>query len=57
MDADLQHDEKCLTQMLEHFRAGADLVVGARTQDGVVTTGLSAVRKWGSRLASVWRDD
>jgi dolichol-phosphate mannosyltransferase len=53
MDADLQHDEKCLAQMLEHFRAGADLVVGTRrTQDGVVTTGLSAVRKWGSRLAT-----
>jgi dolichol-phosphate mannosyltransferase len=53
MDADLQHDEKCLAQMLEQFRAGADLVVGTRrTQDGVVATGLSAVRKWGSRLAT-----
>jgi len=53
MDADLQHDEKCLAQMLARFRAGADLVVGTRrTEDGVVTTGLSAVRKWGSRLAT-----
>jgi dolichol-phosphate mannosyltransferase len=54
MDADLQHDEKCLPQMLQHLRAGADLVVGSRlTRDGVVTTGLSSLRKWGSQLATV----
>ena len=53
MDADLQHDEQCLPQMLQHFRAGADLVVGTRrTEDGVVPAGLSSVRKWGSRLAT-----
>jgi dolichol-phosphate mannosyltransferase len=53
MDADLQHDEKCLPLMLEQFRAGADLVVGTRrTQDGLVTAGLSPLRKWGSRLAT-----
>ena len=53
MDADLQHDEKCLSEMLERFRAGADLVVGTRrTQDGLVTAGLSPVRRWGSRLAT-----
>jgi dolichol-phosphate mannosyltransferase len=53
MDADLQHDEKCLTEMLERFRAGADLVVGTRrTENGVVPAGLSAVRKWGSRRAT-----
>ncbi len=54
MDADLQHDEKCLPQMLQHLRAGADLVVGSRlTRDGVVTTGLSSLRTWGSQLATV----
>jgi len=53
MDADLQHDEKCLPLMLEHVRAGAELVVGTRrTQDGLVTAGLSPVRTWGSRLAT-----
>ena len=53
MDADLQHDEKCLPQMLQHFREGADLLVGTRLlQDGVVTSGLSPVRKAGSRLAT-----
>jgi dolichol-phosphate mannosyltransferase len=53
MDADLQHDEKCLRQMLARFRAGADLVVGTRrTQGGVVTTGFSTVRQWGSGLAT-----
>jgi len=53
MDADLQHDEKCLPLMLEHVRAGAELVVGTRrTHDGLVTVGLSPVRRWGSRLAT-----
>jgi dolichol-phosphate mannosyltransferase len=53
MDADLQHDEKCLPLMLAHFRAGADLVVGTRrTQDGLVTAGLSPLRRWGTRLAT-----
>ena len=53
MDADLQHDEKCLRQMLQHFRAGADLVVGTRlTLDGMVTDGLSRSRRWGSLLAT-----
>ena len=42
MDADLQHDENCLLQMLERLRAGADLVVGTRrTKDGMVASGLS----------------
>jgi dolichol-phosphate mannosyltransferase len=53
MDADLQHDENCLLQMLARFRAGADLVVGTRrTEDGMVASGLSGLRKWGSRLAT-----
>src|SRR5262245_27408347 len=53
MDADLQHDEKCLPQMLQHFRAGADLVVGTRlTRDGMVTDGLSSSRRWASLLAT-----
>ncbi|HJZ29617.1 MAG TPA: glycosyltransferase family 2 protein [Hyphomicrobiaceae bacterium] len=54
MDGDLQHDETCLPQMLQHFRRGADLVVATRrTQAGVVTGGFSAVRQWGSRWATV----
>jgi len=53
MDADLQHDENCLLQMLERLRAGADLVVGTRrTKDGMVASGLSGPRRWGSRLAT-----
>jgi dolichol-phosphate mannosyltransferase len=53
MDADLQHDEKGLPQMLQHFRAGADLVVGTRvTKDGEVRDGLSFIRSWGSGLAT-----
>jgi dolichol-phosphate mannosyltransferase len=53
MDADLQHDEKCLPQMLRHLRAGADLVVGTRlNQDGAVRDGLSLLRSWGSGLAT-----
>lgn len=53
MDADLQHDETCLAQMFERFGAGADLVVGTRrTEDGMVASGLSGLRKWGSRLAT-----
>lgn len=30
MDADLQHDEQVLREMLERIAAGADLVVGTR---------------------------
>jgi dolichol-phosphate mannosyltransferase len=53
MDADLQHDEKRLTEMLSLIRSGeADLVVASRyiTSDGA-SDGLSRIRHAGSRLA------
>ena len=53
MDADLQHDEKRLTEMLDVIRRGeADLVVASRyiSSDGV-SHGLSKIRHAGSRLA------
>jgi dolichol-phosphate mannosyltransferase len=54
IDADLQHDETILPDMLEKIRAGgADLVVGSRylTDEGL-ELGLSPVRRAGSRLAT-----
>jgi dolichol-phosphate mannosyltransferase len=54
IDADLQHDEQVLPQMLEMIRDGsADLVVGSRylTPHGA-SGGLSSVRLAGSRLAT-----
>lgn len=54
MDADLQHDETLLPRMLETLRSdGADLVIGSRfLQADGLATGLSKVRKSGSRLAN-----
>ena len=53
IDADLQHDEAILPQMLEKALAGADLVVGTRfAGEGSAATGLSATRLSGSRLAT-----
>ena len=53
IDADLQHDEAILPQMLAKAVGGADLVVGTRfAGDGSAATGLSAVRLSGSRLAT-----
>jgi dolichol-phosphate mannosyltransferase len=54
IDADLQHDETILPQMLDLIRSGtAELVVGSRylTARGL-ETGLSPVRLAGSRLAT-----
>ncbi len=54
IDADLQHDESILPQMLGALRGGrADLVIGSRylTADGA-TRGLSPIRLAGSRLAT-----
>jgi dolichol-phosphate mannosyltransferase len=54
MDADLQHDESLLPQMLEAIRDGADLVIASRyTAGGSADQGLSAIRRWGSGLATV----
>lgn len=53
MDADHQHDERILPQMLEKAEAGADLVVGSRfIGAGSADGGLSSKRLWGSNLAT-----
>lgn len=46
MDADLQHDETILPAMLDHIRAGRELVVASRNiEGGSKTEGLSPVRQ------------
>lgn len=53
IDADLQHDETILPQMLERAMAGDDLVVGSRyAAEGSVGEGLSKTREAGSKLAT-----
>jgi dolichol-phosphate mannosyltransferase len=53
MDADLQHDEAILPQMLARAEAGADLVIGSRfTGSGSAAGGFSATRAWGSSVAT-----
>jgi dolichol-phosphate mannosyltransferase len=53
IDADLQHDERILPQMLEKAKAGDHIVVGTRyAGDGSVGEGLSSTREAGSRLAT-----
>lgn len=53
MDADLQHDEKILPQMLRAIRGGADLAVATRyIKGGSATEGFSPMRRWGSNLAT-----
>ena len=46
MDADLQHDETLLTQMLARLRAGeAELAVASRYVDGGSAAGLASARR------------
>jgi dolichol-phosphate mannosyltransferase len=53
MDADLQHDEALLPQMLARLRAGeADVVIGSRYAEGGGTGDWSASRRGLSRFAS-----
>jgi dolichol-phosphate mannosyltransferase len=53
MDADLQHDERILPQMLEKIHGGADLVVGSRhVAGGSADEGFSARRAFISRFAT-----
>jgi dolichol-phosphate mannosyltransferase len=54
MDADLQHDETLLTQMLARLRAGeAELVVASRYVGGGSAAGLASVRReQASRLST-----
>jgi dolichol-phosphate mannosyltransferase len=55
MDADLQHNETLLPQMLDLLmRQSADLVVGSRYVIGGDAGGLSAVRRSISRFATNW---
>jgi len=57
MDADLQHDEALLGEMLSRLRTGQyDLVVGSRYLDDSDPDGLSRRRLISSRLAgTLWR--
>jgi dolichol-phosphate mannosyltransferase len=53
MDADFQHDEALLPKMLDAIRGGSDLVIGTRYgTGGSASEGLSAIRRWGSELAT-----
>jgi dolichol-phosphate mannosyltransferase len=49
IDADLQHDPKILSMMLEELQQGAEIVVGSRHADG------GSTREWGHfRRAQSW---
>lgn len=53
MDADLQHDETLLPQMLAAIHQGKDLVVASRyTAGGSAAGGFSGIRRRGSELAT-----
>jgi dolichol-phosphate mannosyltransferase len=53
MDADLQHDETILPQMLRSIRDGADIAIASRYLDAAAPVeGLSPIRRWGSDLAT-----
>src|SRR5258708_4675746 len=53
MDADLQHDERLLTGMLEKLRGDTDLAVASRYVDGGSAAGLSSAgREHASRLST-----
>ena len=53
MDADLQHDEQSLADMLRVLRKGeVDVVVGSRYLEGRGESGFTRTRHFGSRLAN-----
>lgn len=52
IDADLQHDETLLPQLLAAAREGADVAVASRYMEGASTGTLAAERVRASRLAS-----
>lgn len=52
MDADLQHDESKLPDMLDMVRSGTDLVIGSRYMHGGSTGELSSRRVWISQAAT-----
>jgi dolichol-phosphate mannosyltransferase len=58
MDADLQHDEARLADMLDALRANrADIVVASRYVDGATSAGLSPLRakvsRWSNRVTQL----
>ncbi len=58
MDADLQHDETKLPEMLQAIKAGADLVIGSRYVDGGDhTSGFVQSRRAKSQVRCLWRAD
>jgi dolichol-phosphate mannosyltransferase len=54
MDCDFSHDPRYLPLMLQHARAGADLVLGSRYVDGGGTVNWGPVRKLISRGGSLY---
>jgi dolichol-phosphate mannosyltransferase len=53
IDADLQHDETILPEMLRLAQSGDDVVIGTRyAGGGAMSGGLSATREKGSRFAT-----
>jgi dolichol-phosphate mannosyltransferase len=53
IDADLQHDETILPEMLRRAQSGDDVVIGTRyAGGGAMSGGLSATREKGSRFAT-----
>ena len=52
MDADLQHDESILPEMLNMIHSGADLVIGSRYTEGGSTGELSSLRVQISQAAT-----
>ena len=53
MDADLQHDETLLVEMLQVLKSSEkDLVIGSRMVEGGDNQGLAGLRRWGSELAN-----
>src|SRR5690606_2175578 len=53
IDADHQHDETILPQMLQKVREGADIAAGSRyTGEGSSQSGFSAGRQMGSSIAT-----
>ena len=51
MDADLQHDERLLADMLDRLRNGYDVAVGSRRLEAPAE-GLTSARQSGSRMAN-----
>lgn len=45
MDADLQHDESIIPQMIESLRRGTDLVIGSRFVENASATGLASDKR------------